>query len=198
MEHSKTTIVDLKRVVKAVSSVNLVEILNEIDDHFLRASKCAQEVSKMLRGTRLHYCPNYADNRGHIDHSVRVMHVITWNTSFRGMTNGENAIVLDKLLAWEKELYDEVKQEELMKLEHKRMFASLNKQKKRGASVESLEKTKATVSHLHTRYIVDMQSMDSTVSEVDQLRDGQLYLKLVMVIDGMVNMWASMCIHHDS
>ena len=198
MEHWKTAIVDLKRVVKAVSSVNLVEILNEIDDHFLRASKCAQEVSKMLRGTRLHYCPNYVDNQGHIDHSVRVMHVITWNTSFRGMTNGENATVLDKLLAWEKELYDEVKQEELMKLEHKRMFASLNKQKKGGASAESLEKTKATVSHLHTRYIVDMQSMDSTMSEVNQLRGGQLYPKLVMVIDGMVNMWASMCIHHDS
>lgn len=59
---------------------------------------------------------------GHIDHSARVMRVITWNSSFRGMTNGENrkdefeseeheshATVLDKLLAWEKKLYDEVK-----------------------------------------------------------------------------------------
>ena len=118
---------DFKRVVKVVSSVNLMEISNEIDDHFLRASKSAQKVFKMLGGTRLHYHSSYADNRGHVDHSARVMHVITWNTSFRGMTNGENATVLDKLLAWEKELYDEVKQEELMKLEHKRMFASLNK-----------------------------------------------------------------------
>ena len=71
-----------------------------------------------------------------------------------------------------------------MKLEYKRKVASLNKQKKRGASAESLEKTKAAVSHLHTRYIVDMQSMDSTVSEVDQLRDRQLYPKLVMLVDG--------------
>ena len=108
--------------MKAVSSVNLMEILNEIDDHFLRASESAQEVFKMLGGTRLHYHSNFADNRGHIDHSVRVMRVITWNKSFRGMTNGENgkdefdseeyethATVLDKLLAWEKKLYDEVK-----------------------------------------------------------------------------------------
>ena len=183
--------------MKAVSSVNLMEILNEIDDHFLRASESAQEVFKMLGGTRLHYHSNFADNRGHIDHSARVMHVITWNKSFRGMTNGENgkdefdlekyethAIVLDKLLAWEKKLYDEVKQGELMKLEYKRKVASLNKQKKRGASAESLEKTKAAVSHLHTRYIVDMQSMDSTVSEVNRLRDEQLYPKLVMLVDG--------------
>ena len=54
------------------------------------------------------------------------------------------------------------------------------------------------VIHLPTRYIVDMQSMDSTVSEVDQLCDGQLHSKLVMFVDGMVNMWASRCMHHDS
>lgn len=58
---------------------------------------------------------------GHIDHSARVMRVITWNRSFRGIPNGDgvkdedsddfetHATVLDKLLAWEKKLYDEVK-----------------------------------------------------------------------------------------
>lgn len=50
------------------------------------------------------------------------MRVITWNRSFRGLSNTEDfkddfdseenethATVLDKLLAWEKKLYDEVK-----------------------------------------------------------------------------------------
>lgn len=59
---------------------------------------------------------------GHIDHSARVMRVITWNRSFRGLINTEekdddfdseehetHATVLDKMLAWEKKLYDEVK-----------------------------------------------------------------------------------------
>lgn len=59
---------------------------------------------------------------GHIDHSARVMRVITWNRSFKGMANVDDgkddfdseehethATVLDKLLAWEKKLYDEVK-----------------------------------------------------------------------------------------
>ncbi|KAL3586957.1 hypothetical protein D5086_013824 [Populus alba] len=147
----------------------------------------------------------------HIDHSARVMRVITWNRSFKGEPRAEggkdeldtedyetHATVLDKLLAWEKKLYDEVKQGELMKLEYRKKVALLNKQKKRGASSESLEKTKAAVSHLHTRYIVDMQSMDSTVAEVNQIRDQQLYPKLVYLVDGMAKMWASMCMHHDS
>lgn len=60
---------------------------------------------------------------GHIDHSSRVMRVITWNRSFKGLNNDNDdgkdefdseeqethATVLDKLLAWEKKLYDEVK-----------------------------------------------------------------------------------------
>lgn len=59
---------------------------------------------------------------GHIDHSARVMRVITWNRSFRGLPNADDGVddfdseehethatVLDKLLAWEKKLYDEVK-----------------------------------------------------------------------------------------
>jgi hypothetical protein len=62
------------------------------------------------------------DFAGHIDHSARVMRVITWNKSFRGISNGEggkddfdseeyetHATILDKLLAWEKKLYEEVK-----------------------------------------------------------------------------------------
>ncbi|KAL0297279.1 UNVERIFIED_CONTAM: protein ROLLING AND ERECT LEAF 2 [Sesamum radiatum] len=165
----------------------------------------------MLEATRLHYHSNFADNRGHIDHAARVMQVITWNKSFRGIPNGDgtkgnldaedyetHATVLDKLLAWEKKLYEEVKAGELMKLEYQRKVAVLNKLKKRNASSEQLEKAKAAVSHLHTRYIVDMQSLDSTVAEVNDIRDKQLYPKLVALVQGMTNMWESMCAHHDS
>ncbi|XP_054789187.1 nitrate regulatory gene2 protein [Prosopis cineraria] len=211
IEHSKTAPPDFRRAMKLVPSVNLMQILSELDDNFLKAFESAQEVTRMLEATRLHYHSNFADNRGHIDHSARVMRVITWNRSFRGVSNGDgskddfdsedyetHATVLDKLLAWEKKLYEEVKQAELMKFEYQRKVTLLNKQKKRNASAESLEKTKAAVSHLHTRYIVDMQSMDSTVSEVNHIRDAQLYPKLVALVNGMADMWKNMCVHHDN
>nr|XP_027190828.1 nitrate regulatory gene2 protein isoform X2 [Cicer arietinum] len=209
IEHSKTAPAEFSSI-KVAPAVTLIQILGSLDDHFLKASECAQEVSKMLEATRLHYHSNFADNR-HIDHSARVMRVITWNRSFKGVSSGEgakddfdseeyetHATVLDKLLAWEKKLYEEVKQGELMKFEYQRKVSVLNKQKKRGASVESLGKTKAAVSHLHTRYIVDMQSMDSTVSEVNHIRDAQLYPKLVSLVVEMANMWENMFINHES
>lgn len=196
---------------KGVASVSLLQVLEQLDDHFLKASESAQEVSKMLEANRMHYHSNFADNRGHIDHSARVMRVITWNRSFKGMHNADDgkddfdndesethATVLDKMLAWEKKLYEEVKVGELMKIEYQRKVALLSKQKKRNVNPESIEKTKAAVSHLHTRYIVDMQSMDSTVQEIQRLRDDQLFPKLVELVNGMAAMWESMCTHHDA
>ncbi|MED6174014.1 hypothetical protein PIB30_064964 [Stylosanthes scabra] len=192
--------------------VNLMQVFNELDDHFLKASECAHEVSKMLEATRLHYHSNFADNRGHIDHAAKVMRVITWNRSFRGIPNLDegkddvvdledhetHATVLDKLLAWEKKLYDEVKAGEVMKYEYQKKVAMLNKLKNRGTNSEALEKAKAAVSHLHSRYIVDMQALDSTVSEINRLRDQQLYPRLVQLVDGMATMWGIMQFHHEN
>ncbi|KAG0470486.1 hypothetical protein HPP92_017186 [Vanilla planifolia] len=63
-------------------------------------------------------------SRGHIDHSEKIMKVITWNRSIKGMCKEDDpkdvlddknwethATILDKMLAWEKKLYDEVKEE---------------------------------------------------------------------------------------
>ncbi|XP_073048388.1 protein ROLLING AND ERECT LEAF 2-like [Primulina eburnea] len=193
------------------SNVNLEKIFVDLDDCFLKASESAHEVSRMLEATRFHYHSNFADKRGHMNHSERVLRVITWNRSFRGLPNADDgmddfdseenethATVLDKMLAWEKKLYEEVKAGEQMKLEYQKKVASLNKLKKRGSNTDALERMKASVSLLHTRYIVDMQSMDSTVSEINRLRDEQLYPKLVSLVDGMATMWEIMREHHES
>ncbi|KAL2516162.1 hypothetical protein Fot_30133 [Forsythia ovata] len=192
------------------SNTNLLQIFVDLDDCFLKACESAHDVSRLLEATRLHYHSNFADKRGHIDHSTRVMRVITWNRSFKGLPNTDDVVdefdseehethatVLDKMLAWEKKLYDEVKAGEQMKLEYQKKVASLNKLKKHGSNTDALERMKAAVSHLHTRYIVDMQSMDSTVSEINSLRDGQLYPKLVTLVDAMAIMWETMRTYHE-
>lgn len=200
------------KMMVASGTASLLQIVSQLDDHFLRASESAHDVSKKLEATRMHYHSNHADSRGHIDHSSKIMHVITWNHSFKNLPDHDDlndnfeiddrfethAAVLDRMLAWEKKLYDEVKAGELMKIDYQKKVTLLQKQKKRGVKLETLEKTKAAVSHLHTRYIVDMQSMDSTVSEINRLRDAQLFPKLVDLVDGMTKMWSSMHQHHRS
>ncbi|KAM6576414.1 hypothetical protein CsatB_028251 [Cannabis sativa] len=82
---------DAKRM--SGKSINLVKLFNDLDDHFLKASESTHEVSKMLEATRFHYHSSFADNREHIDHSARVMCVITWNRSFSGQFNIEDGQV---------------------------------------------------------------------------------------------------------
>lgn len=68
--HSNTAPPAMSRVVSGGNAagnnngVDLLKILSEIDDHFLKASQSSQAVSKMLEATRLHYHSNFADNRG--------------------------------------------------------------------------------------------------------------------------------------
>lgn len=64
IEHAKTAPPEFRRVAAQGSSVRLKKILKDLDDFFLQASESAQEVSKMLEATRLHYHSNFADNRG--------------------------------------------------------------------------------------------------------------------------------------
>lgn len=191
-------------------SVNLLHVFRELDECCLKASQSTLEVSKMLEANRLHYHSNFADDKDEIDHSARVMHVITWNKSYRGLSKNEDrydihsekhetlAMLLEKMLAWEKKLSDEVKVGEQMKLEYNKKVASLNRLETRGVNTVSLERKKAAVSHQQTRYTVDMMSMDSTVSEINRLRDEQLHPKLVELVDGMATMWETMRIHHES
>lgn len=53
-----------KMAGSAAQSVNLLLVLKKLDDYFLRAYESANEVSKMLAATRMHYHSNFADNRG--------------------------------------------------------------------------------------------------------------------------------------
>ncbi|XP_071682311.1 LOW QUALITY PROTEIN: protein ROLLING AND ERECT LEAF 2 [Lolium perenne] len=190
-------------------AARLGDILRDLDDHFLKASDSAHEVSKMLEAARMHYHSNFAETRGFVDHSARVMQVITWNRSFKGIPQPEqvkndldddewetHATILEKLLAWEKKLSHEVKEFEVIKMEYQQKLAALNKKKQRGASSSSLERAKSAASHLHTKYIVDLQTMESTIAEINRLRDQQLYPKLLELVKGMWHMWDAMYAHH--
>ena len=44
--------------------VRLDDVLRKLDEHFLKASEAAHEVSKMLEAARMHYHSNFAEKRG--------------------------------------------------------------------------------------------------------------------------------------
>ncbi|AQK94144.1 Golgin subfamily A member 4 [Zea mays] len=210
-----------KLVTAEMPRVDLLRVLAEIDERFLKASESAGEVSKALEANRMHYHSNFADNRdrGQELVSQRLVVVgllqsqVSSHTPLSHFSQQlmKTASALKFIEPWNhcggwllyirwEEFWTLVAPNnmagEIMKLEYQRKVALLNRQKKHNAAIEVLEKTKAAVTHLHTRYIVDMQSMDSTVSEIQYLRDNQLYPRLLDLTDRMAKMWEDMKIHH--
>lgn len=70
-----------------------------------------------------------------------------------------------------------------MKRDYQNKVALQNKLKKWGGKCESVEKLKASICQLHARYIVNVQSVDTIVAEINRLRDDHLYPKLVQLVD---------------
>ncbi|XP_071686758.1 protein ALTERED PHOSPHATE STARVATION RESPONSE 1-like [Rutidosis leptorrhynchoides] len=200
----------VKKTGEDMDNVNLLQVFTKLDDGFLKASKSVHKIWKILDGNKLNYHSNHAHNQGdHISHSARIMRVITWNESFKGRQIAIDAMddfasrgkethvtLLEKILAWEMKLCDQVKVGEMKKREYQKKVASLDKLRKRGASNDLLERTQDVVTHMQTRYIVDLQSIESTVSEINCLRDEQLYPKLVRLIEKMSFMWKNMRQQH--
>ncbi|XP_065866765.1 protein ALTERED PHOSPHATE STARVATION RESPONSE 1-like [Euphorbia lathyris] len=188
---------------KTTQPVSLKQIFLDIDHHFLKAFESTLPVYRMLETTKLHYHSNFADNRPNEHINDRISHLI----SFKGKQGEDDlnteeirtlATVLDKMLAWENKLYDEVNAGEVIKYEYQKTVSLLNKQKKQGSNPKKLVKLDTAISHLHTRYIVEMQSAVSTIEEINGERDGQLYPRLVQLIDEMAMMWKAMLFHHES
>ena len=66
----------------------------------------------------------------------------------------------------------------MIRIELERKAEQLKSQKKRSENPGIINKTKASVKTLRTRYLVEIQAVDAASVEVDNLRDQQLYSQL--------------------
>ncbi|PKI79087.1 hypothetical protein CRG98_000520 [Punica granatum] len=104
---------------------------------------------------------------------------------------------LDRLLAWEKKLYEEVKAREGVKIEHEKKLATLQSQEYKGDDEAKLDKTKASIKRLHSLIIVTSQAVSTTSTAIIGLRDSDLVPQLVELCHGFMYMWRSMHQYHE-
>eukprot|EP00250_Pteridium_aquilinum_P021328 c2508_g1_i1 orf=80-2221(-) len=186
------------------SGQELIQILRELDDQFLEAFESGKVVAKLLEARKMHYHSNFADaSDSSLDHSTRVLRVMSWGRNphmplasheridfIHSKEKETHASTLDKLLAWEKKLHDEVKAGEQIRSELERKSVQLRNQKKRDESSVTVNRTKAVVKSLQTRYLVEIQAVDAAASEVDKLRDDCLHNQLVDLVNELMAMWS--------
>ncbi|TKY68925.1 hypothetical protein E2542_SST05188 [Spatholobus suberectus] len=104
---------------------------------------------------------------------------------------------LERLLAWEKKLYQEVKAREGQKIKHEKKLSALQSQECKGGDEAKLDKTKASITRLQSLIVVTSQAVSTTSAAINGLRDSDLVPQLVELCHGIMYMWKSMHQYHE-
>ncbi|KQK18213.1 nitrate regulatory gene2 protein isoform X1 [Brachypodium distachyon] len=108
------------------------------------------------------------------------------------MVSGSHSSTLDRLHAWERKLYDEIKASENVRKTYDEKCSLLRHQFARGLNAELIDKTRAVVKELHSRVSVAIQAVDAISRRIEKIRDGELQPQLVELIQGLIRMWKAM------
>ncbi|KAJ7295180.1 hypothetical protein O6H91_Y208000 [Diphasiastrum complanatum] len=204
-------------------SRNMLELLTEIDVQFGKASESGRNVFRVLEASKIHHHLNFGDLRGRFagiaDHSSRFFSSVSrghWSprtplssasTSTSASTSedstaedpsllGSHSSTLDKLYAWEKKLYKEVKELESTNIEYERKRRHLQKLDARGEGDDKIDKIRASLKALETELIVAGQAMDVTLSAIRNLTDDELHPQLLELLEELTIMWREMFACH--
>ncbi|XP_078159575.1 bZIP transcription factor (DUF630 and DUF632) isoform X1 [Carex rostrata] len=108
------------------------------------------------------------------------------------MNSGSHASTLDRLLAWERKLYDEVKASGTIRRNYDSKCKLLRQQESQAESPHRIDKTRAAVKDLHSRIRVAIQRIDRISKTIEEIRDKELQPQLEELIDGLIRMWTVM------
>ncbi|XP_052193814.1 nitrate regulatory gene2 protein [Diospyros lotus] len=192
---------------------DLAEIVSAIREYFDKAASAGDEVSEMLETSRAQIDRSFRQLKKTVYHSSGVFSNLSssWTSKpplavkYRfepGPVDEPGSpkslcSTLERLLAWEKILYQEVKAREGVKIEHEKKLAALQSQEYRGDDVIKLDKTKGSIKTLQSQIMVTSQAVGTTSSAIIRLRDTELIPQLIRLCHGFMYMWRSMNQFHE-
>ncbi|KAJ8764343.1 hypothetical protein K2173_006083 [Erythroxylum novogranatense] len=202
----------LRTIDVAANGRELLKALKDVEDHFIRAYDSGFEISRMLEANRVQLNSGLEEikensnkliqsitwNRSASSRSSSRRSLLTsystnssgW-TDFKndlfdyyGMEAGNHALTLERLFAWEKKLYEEVKTGEEARKNYVRKF--------------SKDKHSADVNDLHARITVGIRTVESISNRIRKLRDEELQPQLIELLHGLMRSWKTMSESHQS
>ncbi|XP_014507295.1 nitrate regulatory gene2 protein [Vigna radiata var. radiata] len=105
---------------------------------------------------------------------------------------------LDKLYAWEKKLYEEVRSGERVRIAYDKKCQQLRNHDVNGEEPSSIDKTRAAIGDLHTQITVSIHSVESISRRIEALRDEELHPQLFELVQGLAKMWKVMAECHQA
>ncbi|RWR87423.1 protein virilizer [Cinnamomum micranthum f. kanehirae] len=187
---------------------DLAGIVKAIEEYFDLAAAAGEPLSDLLGIGRAQLDRSFRQLKKTVYHSNSMLSTLssTWTSKppleirYRldpgtlQDSGGEksHAGTLERLLAWEKKLYKDVKAREGVKIEHEKKLSLLQSQEYRGHDEVKQDKTKASINRLQSLIVVTSQAVTTTSSAIIELRDNELALQLIELCRGFMRMWRSM------
>ncbi|KAL2319896.1 hypothetical protein Fmac_028865 [Flemingia macrophylla] len=179
----------------AVRHRDLKEIVEAVRENFEKAAVAGEQLSEMLEVNHAHFDRSFKQLRKTLYHSNSILSNLSssWTSKpplvvkYRfdaGSLDGPGGSkslcsTLDRLLAWEKKLYLEVKAREGVKIEHEKKLSALQSQECKGGDEAKLDKTKASITRLQSLIVVTSQAVSTTSDAINGLRNTELVPQLV-------------------
>ncbi|KAL2528218.1 hypothetical protein Fot_20819 [Forsythia ovata] len=114
------------------------------------------------------------------------------------MISGSHSSTLDRMYAWERKLYDEVKASEFIRKEYDLKCDKLRHLFAKDLSPQVIDKTRAVVKDLHSRIRVALHAVNSISKRIENMRDEELLPQVLELIHGLTRMWKFMLECHHS
>ncbi|KAJ1415406.1 hypothetical protein SESBI_18097 [Sesbania bispinosa] len=201
------------KVKMVVRHKDLKEIVEAIMENFEKAAVAGDQLSEMLEIGRAQLDRSFKQLKKTVYHSSSLLSSLssTWTSKpplavkYRldaGSLEGPGGpkslcFTLDRLLAWEKKLYQEVKAREGVKIEHEKKLSALQSQEYKGGDEAKVDKIKTSITKLQSLIVVTSQAVSTTSAAINGLRDSDLVPQLVELCHGIMYMWKSMHQYHE-
>ncbi|XP_059282231.1 nitrate regulatory gene2 protein-like [Lycium ferocissimum] len=196
---------------------SMSEVIKDLESQFKIACSSAKEVSAVLEAVRAQYSLQSTDQsamkmlnpvalfRSGSSRSSSSRYLINPSTlrdegyqsssdlSDESSTfSSSHQSTLDRLYAWEKKLYEEVRAGERIRLAYEKKLTQLRNLDVSGADPSSVDKTRAAIRNLDTQIKVSIHSVESISRRIETLRDEELQPQLLELVQGLGKMWKVM------
>lgn len=199
----------------ATGKKDLAEIATELDEYFLKAADAGARVAALLEAPICELPETNHSLPGRVLSYGKNLKPVGWSWGGGGYGKGSNGFsrfgggdegmgngggcgilshssTVERLYAWEKKLFLEVKSYEGFKQEHDKKVGLLRKQEVRGVDYLKMEKNRMEMESLESKMLVATQSIDTTTSEIIRLRESELFPQLLELVAGLMSMWRGM------
>lgn len=194
---------------------NMAEVIKDLESQFTVVCNAANDVSALLEAKKAQYLsPSNELSASKLLNPVALFRsspskIITNFSKTRDEVYDDpseeqcvfsvsHQSTLDRLYAWEKKLYQEVKSGTRVRLAYEKKCLQLRNHDIKGEEPSSVDKTRAAIRDLHTQITVSIHSVEAISRRIETLRDEELHSQLLELLQGLAKMWKVMAECHQT